>query len=119
MEPVVFHIINESAWANAQGNDGYSPDGFASEGFIHLSRKSQILRPANLLYTGQTDLVLLVIEVARLTAELLYEPGSHGEAELFPHLYGPLNLDAVVEVVAFPCEADGSFVLPATLAESS
>ncbi len=117
MEPVVFHIINESLWANAQEHDGYTPERFDIDGFIHLSKKSQILRPANLLYRGQHDLVLLVIDVNRLVAELIYEPGTHGEAEHFPHLYGPLNVDAVVDVIAFPCEEDGSFELPTAVAD--
>ena len=112
MEPVVFHIISKSDWANAKDEVDYSPASFASEGFIHLSQKSQILRPANLLYNGEDDLLLLVLAVDELGPELRYEPGSHGESELFPHLYGELNVSAVVDVVEFPCQADGSFVLP-------
>lgn len=118
MESVVFHIIHESAWAVAQQTNAYLPDRFVEEGFIHLSKRSQILRPANLLYRGQADLRLLVIEVERLVAELVYEPGSHGEAELFPHLYGQLNIDAVIDVLDFPCEPDGSFMLPPGLGDT-
>ena len=53
-----------------------------------------------------------MIEVSRLRARVVYEPGSHGEDELFPHLYGQLNLDAVIDVVDFPCNPDGTFALP-------
>jgi uncharacterized protein (DUF952 family) len=112
MEPVVFHIIGSRDWADAQDRGRYAPDAFAADGFVHLSNRDQILRPANLLYRGRTDLKLLVIEVSRLRARVVCEPGSHGEDELFPHLYGQLNLDAVIDVVDFPCNPDGTFALP-------
>jgi uncharacterized protein (DUF952 family) len=111
----LFHIVGSGDWAEAQAVGRYAPDQFALEGFIHLSQREQILRPANLLYGGRTDLLLLRIDPDLLRADVVYEPGSHGESELFPHLYGQLNLDAVVGVVPFACEADGSFVLPSEL----
>ena len=70
-----------------------------------------MLGPANALFHGQSDLMLLVIEPSRLAAELIYED-SHGNGERFPHIYGPLNLDAVVRVVPFPPNGDGHFSLP-------
>nr|MBN1228923.1 DUF952 domain-containing protein [Anaerolineae bacterium] len=64
-------------------------------------------------YIGQSDLVLLCVDVARLTGELRYEPSAdHLQDSLFPHLYGPLNLAAVVSVVLFPAGPDGRFTLP-------
>jgi len=116
MKEVVFHIIGESDWAAVSGDGTYAPASLASEGFIHLSRVDQILRPANLLYSGRSDLLLLEIDVACLRAELVFEPGSHGEDEYFPHLYGALNTDAVIRVVSFPCGEDGVFELPVGLA---
>jgi len=115
MELVLFHIIGEAEWARAEARGHYGPDSLTVEGFIHLSERGQILRPANLLYSGRGDLKLLVIDRSILRADVVYEPGSHGEDEVFPHLYGQLNLDAVVRTVDFPCEADGRFVLPADL----
>ncbi len=117
MEEVVFHIISREGWVEAQERGRYAPDSYAAEGFIHLSKRAQILRPANLLYAGRSDLLLLKISVSALRADLVYEPGSYGEAEHFPHLYGPLNLDAILQVIDFPCEADGSFALPPPLGE--
>lgn len=109
---VFFHIIGSSEWANAEAAGRYEPDSLSSEGFIHLSLREQIARPANLLYRGRSDLVLLVVDGDALVPEVVMEPGSHGESELFPHLYGPLNLDAVLEVVGFPPNADGTFGVP-------
>lgn len=110
---MLFHIIGADEWEIAKAAGEYQPAGLASEGFIHLSRKEQILRPANLLYQGRVDLSLLVIDPSSVHHEVVFEPGSHGETEDFPHLYGPLNVDAVVDVVPFPWNGDGGrFVLP-------
>lgn len=108
----LFHIIDEQAWDSVRGKTDFEPESLRTEGFIHLSMKHQILRPANLLYRGRSDLHLLVLDQDALSSEVVFEPGSHGEEDLFPHLYGPLNLDAVTRTVAFPCEADGTFELP-------
>jgi uncharacterized protein (DUF952 family) len=112
------HIVERARWADALDGDSYAPERFAEDGFIHLSAPHQVLQPANLLYRGRDDLSLLVIDDTALPrAALRWEPGSHGEAELFPHLYAALPLAAVRRVVPFPCEADGSFVLPASVRE--
>jgi uncharacterized protein (DUF952 family) len=115
MDELVFHIVGQSDWLDAQLLGHYAPDAFTADGFIHLSKKSQILHPANLLYRRRTDLQLLVIDADSVRADIVYEPGSHGEEELFPHLYGQLNLDAVIDVVDFPCNEDGSFSVPGAL----
>jgi uncharacterized protein (DUF952 family) len=111
----LYHIVAADDWDEASGHGWYAPEGFAAEGFIHLSDLGQLLRPANLLYRGRTDLAVLVIDPDRLTADVVYEPGSHGEDEHFPHLYGRLNVEAVVDVVAFPCGESGGFELPVRL----
>lgn len=112
METDLFHIIDTATWHAAQQHPRYAPSSFATEGFIHLSLRDQILRPANLLYHGRDDLLLLVIDAGKVDAPVVMEPGSHGEDELFPHMYGELNLDSVDRVVDFPCADDGSFSLP-------
>lgn len=112
MTSVLFHIIGSADWDEARTSPYYEPASLRSEGFIHLSKKEQILRPAHLLYAGRTDLLLLVIDADALTSKLVWEPGSHGEAEHFPHLYGALDVDAVERWVDFPCDAMGTFELP-------
>lgn len=115
MTPDLFHIIGTDDWAEAARTGEYSPPSMEAEGFIHLSARHQILRPANLLYRGRADLLLLRIDADALDANLVWEPGSHGEAEDFPHLYGALNVDAVVGTIDFPCGTDGGFELPPEL----
>jgi uncharacterized protein (DUF952 family) len=81
-----------------------------SEGFIHLSGDRQLLPSAERHFHGQRDLVVLALRADKLSSELRYDE-AHGQK--FPHLYGPLNLDAVVEVVGLPADGEGCFLVPA------
>ncbi|HEV2170645.1 MAG TPA: DUF952 domain-containing protein [Candidatus Binatus sp.] len=136
---MIAHIVKRSEWDDAVARGAYAPESFRVEGFIHCSTIAQVIDTANRFYRGQKDLIVLFIEEERLKAEVKYEapvaahrevgldnptpnpfPNGKGNrkekttgesdvAELFPHLYGELNVDAVVRVVELPCEADGSF----------
>jgi uncharacterized protein (DUF952 family) len=106
----IVHICLRKEWAESLKLGEYSAGSLALEGFIHCSRPEQVLRVANHYFPGTVDLVLLWIEVNKLKVELRWEPS---DGEVFPHLYGPLNLEAVVAVVGFPPDPDGTFrVLP-------
>ena len=110
---VILHIAVRDEWERAVANRaGYVPDRYAIDGFVHCSSPAQVLGPANRLFRGRTDLLLLVIEPARLGARVVEEQGDPGSAETFPHVYGPVDLDAVTRVVAFPPGPDGRFALP-------
>ena len=93
---MLFHIIESTHWATAKEKETYVPDSLETEGFIHLSKKQQVLGTVQRFYQGRSDLVILEIDPNLLQAPLQCEqvPG-HG---VFPHLYGPLNLEAVVKV---------------------
>lgn len=107
---LIYHIAERPDWEQAMAGGAYSPASLGAEGFIHLSTAAQVLWVANRFYRGRAGLVLLVVDPTRLTADLRYEesePGQH-----FPHLYGPLNLDAVVAVQDFVPSADGTFGMP-------
>jgi uncharacterized protein (DUF952 family) len=108
---MILHITHRSDWEDALAAGDYRADTLATEGFIHCSTPAQVLGPANELFRGQADLMLLVIDPARLSARLVYED-SYGAGQAFPHIYGPLNLDAVRRVVPFPPDANGCFTLP-------
>lgn len=113
---LIYHITTQAAWLMAQTSGEYRAESLVTQGFIHFSTAEQVARVANAVYAGQTGLVLLVVDLARLTAVLRSEPADvtipveHGTGELFPHLYGALNLEAVVAVVDFAAGADGMFV---------
>lgn len=105
---VILHCCPRSAWDSAVAQGSYTADSLAQEGFIHCSTPAQILDVANARFRGQDGLVLLCLDSERLVGELRYE-NLEGGTQLFPHVYGPINLDAVLQVVDFLPEADGSF----------
>lgn len=107
----IFHLTARTDWDAACQSGEYRADSFDEEGFIHASTKEQVLRTADRFYHGQSGLVLLEIEAAKVIAEIRYEDLS-GEGMLFPHIYGPLNVDAVSGWAVFDPQADGSFCFP-------
>jgi uncharacterized protein (DUF952 family) len=117
---MIYHITRRDDWPAAQREGVYRSDSLESQGFIHASTAGQVTQVANVIFKGQTDLVLLCIDESKVRSKVIYEPPinpSTGQPEpnvtdLFPHIYGPLNLDAVVRVVDFPPGSDGTFHLP-------
>ncbi len=97
--PVIYHIASASDWARAQRDGQYTTSTrdrtLAEEGFIHASAAEQVAPVANRYFRGLPDLLVLVIDPGRVRPEIRYElvPGSDAP---YPHIYGPLNADAVV-----------------------
>jgi uncharacterized protein (DUF952 family) len=108
---IIFHITTREAWERAKPEGSYRPEGFATEGFIHCSAREQVVRVADERFRGQRGLVLLCIDEERVAAEIVYE-NLEGGRELFPHIYGALNVRAVVDVLEFEPGADGRFAFP-------
>jgi uncharacterized protein (DUF952 family) len=110
--PIIYHIATAANWERALREGAYTQSTLertlAEEGFIHASSASQVTRTANKFYRGVPDLLLLSIDTGKLTAPLRYEevPGSPAP---FPHLYGPLNLDAVTAADPFAPGPDGAY----------
>ena len=111
----VYRIMPASEWEQIQNFSAYTPDELEKDGFIHLSYLHQVIEVANFLYEGQHDLLLLQIEAAKLTD--LRSEDLYGYEQDFPHLYGPLPLDAVQSVHSLIWNQD-TFVLPETLPAS-
>lgn len=119
---IILHITTRAEWDAARSSGLYSAPSLRDEGFIHFSTARQVAGVANRFYRGRTGLVLLEVDTDRLTSPLKWEPPAHpgGEPvardesdERFPHLYGPLAVDAVVRVRDYAAGADGAFVPPA------
>ncbi|BBY08109.1 DUF952 domain-containing protein [Mycobacterium noviomagense] len=108
---VLVHLCSAGAWSRAQDCGYVRSDSLSSVGFVHLSTPPQVHLPANRLYRGRDDLVLLHIDPARLDSPLVWEPGvpTDPESMLFPHLYGPLPVTAVTQVAAYRPGPDGTF----------
>jgi uncharacterized protein (DUF952 family) len=109
MEPLLYHLVPTAEWTVA--SDPYAPDSIATEGFVHCSTAAQVAGVAQNLFAGRDDLLLLHIDPARLRGELRWEDCyDHGQA--FPHLYAPLDHDAVVAVTPYGPDRDGRFTPP-------
>jgi uncharacterized protein (DUF952 family) len=118
----VFHITTRKAWRDAGGAGIYLSPSLTSEGFIHCSTSGQVVPVARRFYASQTGLVLLVLDPSRLTSVVKWESPADGvvpdgvpEGALFPHIYGPINLEAVVQVLDFEPDRNGEFRLPASM----
>jgi uncharacterized protein (DUF952 family) len=94
----IYHITTQIEWDQAKLNGEYKPAQFEQEGFIHCSAENQVDGVLDRFYKGQTGLVKLKIEKAKLQRPLLFELAIDLD-ELFPHVYGALNLDSVVDVI--------------------
>ena len=104
----IFHLTPAATWADARRAGVYAADSLATEGFIHCSTAEQVVWVANTRFRDRHDLVLLNIDSGQLSAPVKYE-NLEGGTQLFPHLYGPLNLDAVVGVTFFLPDQSGAF----------
>lgn len=110
----IYHIAFRTDWADAVAAGEYRVSGrdmtLAQEGFIHASTAAQVAGVADAYYAdvAAEDLVLLVIDPERLTAPLRYDPVP-GAEQPFPHIYGPLNPDAVTGTVPLTRDADGRY----------
>ena len=117
---MIYHVTFQKAWRKAQQRGEYRAESLETEGFIHCSTRSQVLAVVEKFYKGQPGLLLLMIDPFLLTSELKWEPPSGGtpppgvpEGDLFPHVYGPINLNAVVKVFDLSANPDGNYTLPA------
>lgn len=114
----ILHMTERSAWEEAEQAGVYTAVSLTTEGFIHCSTPDQLLGVAHNLYHGRENLVLLLIDPDRVAPEIIYED-CYETGQKFPHIYGPLSTTAVVRVLPFPCQPDGTFTLPTELSESS
>lgn len=112
---MIYHITTKTEWQTAQANGEYIAPSLQSEGFIHCSTDKQVPHVANAFYRTQNNLVLLKLDENRIKSQVKWEapagPPAEGikESDLFPHIYGAINLDAVVSVLDFLPDSTGLF----------
>ena len=108
---LLVHLCARDEWDQARSVGELRPLSLDQVGFIHLSAQHQVHLPANRLFTGRVDLVLMYLDPDRLGAPVRWEPGvpSDPAAMLFPHLYGPLPTAAIVDVCPYVPGPDGRF----------
>ncbi len=93
---MIYHIATSEEWNMHLTNSAYEPNAFPKEGFIHCSTKEQVPGVLQRYYAGVKNLILLHIDESKLKALLKFEKATNGE--LFPHVFGPINKDAIVTV---------------------
>ncbi|MCK8784341.1 DUF952 domain-containing protein [Roseomonas sp. NAR14] len=114
MESTIYTLVRGTDWQAAEAAGAYT--GSADDrrdGFLHFSTASQVRESAAKHRAGVRDLWLVEVKAAALGAALRWEAASGGSRPgLFPHLYGPLPLDAVQAVTRLPLGADGRHEFP-------
>ena len=107
---IIYRLIPGLDWEAAKATGEVRPDSLAAEGFIHCSRDAaQALAVAIRLYSGQGGMLLLEVDTGKLLAQVKSEASRSGET--YPHIYGPLNSDAVVGVQHLALDGVGEFQL--------
>lgn len=109
----IYHILPSKDWEAAKQLGIYTPQSLDAEGFIHCSMHDQVLRSANLYFSGQSELLVLTID-SKLVREALRFEDTVGAGQLFPHIYSALNLDAVARVQSLEQDHQGVFVWAAS-----
>ena len=104
---LIFHITQHQNWQQSQLNNSYQTDNLRSTGFIHCSTKKQLVQVTNRFFAGQTELILLCIDTELVQAPIKYEESEPNQ--FFPHIYGALNLDAVVKIMDWNVGQNGQF----------
>jgi uncharacterized protein (DUF952 family) len=117
---MIYHITSASHWQKALELGVYQADSLQTEGFIHCSTQAQVSKVANAFYRGQKQLIVLEIAPEKLHSPLHWESPLHPDGgilpslevyEKFPHIYGTINPEAVIRVIALELEPNGSFIL--------
>lgn len=103
---MIVHLITQAEWEASQATGGIVPESFASDGFVHCSGPHQSLRTATRFLPARDDLLALLIDDSQLGDALRWEPPVHPDGspagageEFFPHLYAPLPVTAVTDVI--------------------
>jgi uncharacterized protein (DUF952 family) len=105
----IYHLVPRPVWEEAPAGP-YAAESLRAQGFIHCSNHDQVARVANLFYGAETDLLVLVIDADALGERVRDEDVGRGET--FPHVYGPIERAAVVEVKALQRGPDGRWRFP-------
>jgi uncharacterized protein (DUF952 family) len=111
---MILHFCPRAEWEAALSAGSYAADSLKSQGFIHCSTPSQVAIPATALARGRQDIVLLVVDETLLSKPVVWEQGDPPDpgGMLFPHVYEPIPVTAVVAVHDYLPEPDGTFAPP-------
>jgi len=111
MAELIYKILPRGEWDNALAEGVFHGSGIdLKDGYIHFSDANQVQETARLHFAGKTNLVLVSVDPKLVSAEIKWEASRNGN--LFPHLYGPLNLDSVKSVDELQVADSGEHLFP-------
>ena len=96
--PIIYHVMTAANWDAAKQNGFYEHPSLLAEGFIHCSQDHQVPGVLERYFAGQTDLVKMVIDTDKLTNKFVFD-WSPSTADTFPHVYGTINIDSVIDTI--------------------
>lgn len=112
-------ITDTDIWQQARQAGTYTQstldETLETVGFIHCTSPDQTIATANRHFTDRQNVILLLIDVGQVASEVRFEAAKSGRPGLFPHIYGPLNIDAVYMVLQLAKDASGQFTEPEQL----
>lgn len=108
--PTTYHIVAAEYWRDTDRDAPYEPPGFVDEGFIHCTDGAEnVAAVADRHYRDDRRMyIALVIDKALVQPKIIYED----DTGIYPHIYGPLNRDAILTLLPLHRNADGSFLPP-------
>ncbi len=95
--PVIYHITSAAEWDAARQKGVYETPSLHAEGFIHCSQEQQLVAVLEKYFADKKNLITLVIDTDKLTSKFVFD-WSPSAQDTFPHVYGPINIDAVIHV---------------------
>jgi uncharacterized protein (DUF952 family) len=107
---MIYRIAEPNHWSEAQLTGEFRSPDLLAEGFIHFSERHQVQGTADRYYTGRGGMLLLTVDESALAVPVIRE-NTQGGQELFPHVYGPVPVSAVVSVVEVPMGPDGRLAI--------
>lgn len=93
---LIYHIVLPEIWAQFADEPSYESESLTTEGFIHCSYEDQLEAVLERYYENAGTVLILTIETGKLTSELIEEPSTNNE--IYPHIYGRINKDSIVEI---------------------
>ncbi len=107
-DDLIFHITTEEDFKAFKKNKNYEPESLDKEGFIHCSSGHQVENTANEKFAEQDKILLLVIDVTALNSKIKYEKDPES-GNKYPHIYGPLDTNAIIDKIEVLAEDNGDF----------
>jgi uncharacterized protein (DUF952 family) len=107
-DDLLFHLTTKEDWKTFQKGGSYEPESLEAEGFIHCSSGNQVEDTANRIFSDQDSILLLVIDATMLREDIKYEKDPE-TGDKFPHIYGPISVNAIIDKIEIKAEDNGKF----------